>query len=135
MESKIKIRLPYEPKVAYRWEIKFSEESGFNPDFVVATDRPRLRRINNNVGFEPISITFIDPVSPSVSQQLTKLIYDDFKFGYILSLVDPVGSVIEKWTITECRITELDFGGLDYSSDDLIKCKMVFIPNNVKLEY
>jgi hypothetical protein len=43
-----------------------------------------------------------------------------------LEMLDPTGVVVEKWILEGCFITDLNFGDLDYSRDDIanITCSL-----------
>ena len=118
----------------------------FNP----ATDIPFAFKWNANI------IQFVDPIGPSTTErlfeilrainsellelnidqhpsfvELVKVLKDGF--DYDLELTDPTGTVVEKWTMKGCYITEINFGELDYNNKDAVECVMVVQPKTVKL--
>lgn len=94
------------------------------------------------VTWNPVEITFIDPVIPDQSAVITNMFV---KAGYsvpknaqvalssfskekftaavgspIISQVDAEGKVIEEWTLNNSFFTSVDYGQLDYGSEDLL---------------
>ena len=49
-----------------------------------------------------------------------------YKKDIELEMLDPTGVVVEKWLLEGCFMTDLNFGELDYSRDDLanIDCSL-----------
>ena len=77
-------------------------------------------------------LTFIDVIGPSTTQKLMEWIRLHFetatgRMGYavgykknlVLKALDPTGVEVEKWTLVGSQITNIDFGGYDYSDDAL----------------
>jgi hypothetical protein len=56
-------------------------------------------------------------------------------FTYTLELTDPVGSTISKWVISECKITHIDFGKLDYGDDGILTCEIRVKPAKFQMLY
>jgi hypothetical protein len=94
------------------------------------------------VTWDPISITMVDPggkddIAAALMSRLGQsgYKYPDTSAEAVISLsknksagavgdvsiaqLDAEGRVAEQWTLKNCFITSLDFGGLDYSSDEL----------------
>jgi len=94
------------------------------------------------VTWDPISITMVDPggkddIAAALMSRLGQsgYKYPDTSAEALISLskgkaagavgtvaiaqLDAEGRVAEQWSLTNCFITSLDFGGLDYSSDEL----------------
>jgi hypothetical protein len=86
-----------------------------------------------------MKVKFRDPIGPSAAQALMewfRLHAESVtgRMGYAagykkdidLELLDPTGVVVEKWLLEGCFITDLNFGELDYSRDDLanIDCSL-----------
>ncbi len=79
-----------------------------------------------------IKVTFKDPIGPSAAQALMewfRLHAESVtgRMGYAagykkdveLEMLDPTGVVVEKWILQGCFLTDLNFGDLDYSRDDI----------------
>jgi hypothetical protein len=86
-----------------------------------------------------MKVNFRDPIGPSASQALMewfRLHAESVtgRMGYAagykkdidLEMLDPTGVVVEKWLLEGCFLTDLNFGELDYSRDDLanIACSL-----------
>ena len=94
------------------------------------------------VTWNPIDVTFVDPVAPDHSAAISNLFV---KAGYnvpkteaaalasfsknkfYLSVGDPQivqidaeGLLIERWTLNNAFFTTIDFGQLDYASEDMV---------------
>jgi len=82
--------------------------------------------------WDPVTITFIDPIGPSTSQILMEWVRlhaesltgrmgyaAGYKKTIILKSLDPTGIEVEKWTLEQCMITNINFGDNDYGSDEL----------------
>ena len=87
------------------------------------------------VDFQPIVMTFIDPVQPSMSSDIISKLSDASGecfpringaklkevFGYvIIEQVDHEGNMLEKWSLNGAFPTSIDFGSLDYTSNDFV---------------
>jgi len=87
------------------------------------------------VDFQPITMTFIDPVEPSIAKSiLSKLrgasggnfprinpsaLKEGFApTGVVIQQINEQGVAIETWTLNGAFPTSIDFGSLDYGSDD-----------------
>ena len=132
------VQPPYEPKRCNRFLITFPEELNI-PNYVVkTTGRPSCHfGDDESIKWNIMSFTFYDPISPSISQSLmenirTKKIFETITC--VLEMVDPVGTVVEKWKI-EGKFLFFDFGELDYQSDDLIKIHADFKVLNVIYDF
>lgn len=164
------LSLPYEPKRVNRWVVKLPDEFEIPSWVAFAMARPKCvightwvpvgnhmqQKVVTSIGWEPITISLRDPIGPSTSQTLWKLISilgeahvnpthiviteglaDKVLKGFEceLELLDPLGVVIERWALSGCLIQSIDFGELDYGKDDIVTCKMVIIPNQVELKF
>ena len=87
------------------------------------------------VDFQPITMTFIDPINPSIGSsiisQLSKASGECFPringaelkkaFGEVgISQIDAAGVLIETFLLKDAFPTSIDFGSLDYGSDDFV---------------
>ena len=150
----MKMPIPYEPKRQNRFILRFPSNLGINEWFVESTARPHIRIGSTEIQFlntstfvagrfnwEPIPVTFRDPIGPSASQALMEWVRlhsesvtgrQGYAAGYKkdveLEMLDPTGVVVQKWILQSCQLNDVDFGGLDYSSSDLadITCTLRF---------
>ncbi len=144
--------IPFEPKKKNRFILRFETSLGINEWYVMSTSRPHVKINSIEIPFlntstyvagrfnwEPITVTFKDPIGPSASQALMewfRLHAESVtgRMGYAagykkdvdLELLDPTGVAIEKWTLVRCFLTDLDFKDLSYDDDKLaeITCEL-----------
>jgi len=94
------------------------------------------------VTWNPVEITFVDPVVPDQSAAITNMFV---RSGYrvpkteaislssfskenavvavgtpIITQIDADGKPIEEWSLNNCFLTNVDYGQLDYSSEELV---------------
>jgi hypothetical protein len=50
-------------------------------------------------------------------------------------MLDPTGVVIEKWSLIQCFLTDVDFGSLGYSDDALADISLTLRPDYCVLLY
>lgn len=139
----MKMPIPYEPKRQNRFVLRFPSSLGINEWFVESTARPKITVASTEIQFlntstfvagrfnwEPLSVTFRDPIGPSASQALMEWVRlcaesvtgrmgyaAGYKKNVDLELLDPTGVVVEKWILEGTFLTSTDFGALDYKSD------------------
>jgi hypothetical protein len=148
----MKMPIPYEPKRQNRFILRFPSSLGINEWFVESTKRPSIKIASTEIQFlntstyvagrfnwDEMTVKFRDPIGPSASQALMewfRLHAESVtgRMGYAagykkdidLEMLDPTGVVVEKWLLEGCFLTDLNFGELDYSRDDLanIACSL-----------
>lgn len=94
------------------------------------------------VTWNTVDVTFVDPVIPDQSAAITNMFV---RAGYrvpkneqialssfskerfvvavgtpIITQIDADGNPIEEWTLNNCFFTNIDYGQLDYSSEELV---------------
>jgi hypothetical protein len=141
----MKMPVPYEPKRKNRFILRFPSSLGINEWYVTSAARPNATINATEIPFlntstyvagrfkwETIKVQFKDPIGPSASQALMewfRLHAESVtgRMGYAagykkdveLEMLDPTGVVVEKWILQGTFMTNLNFGDLDYSRDDL----------------
>jgi hypothetical protein len=148
----MKMPVPFEPKRQNRFILRFPSSLGINEWYVSSTKRPSAKIGSTEIQFlntstfvagrfnwDPMSVTFRDPIGPSASQALMEWFRlhaesATGRMGYAagykkdieLEMLDPTGVVVEKWIIQGAFLTSLSFGDLDYSRDDIasITCEL-----------
>ena len=141
----MKMPIPYEPKRANRFIMRFPSTLGINEWFVESAKRPSIKIAATAIPFlntstyvagrfewNAISVTFRDPIGPSASQALMEWVRlcaesvtgrmgyaAGYKKNVDLEMLDPTGVVVEKWILEGCFLTSADFGALGYDSDKL----------------
>ena len=139
------IPMQYEPKRSNRFFAEFADELGIEVWKVQKFKRPSMKintvpiKFMNETNYvsgaytwDEMSVTFLDPIGPSTSQQLmewVRLHAESLtgRMGYkagsakniLLKAVDPTGIEVEKWFLEQCIITTIDFGENSYDDDAL----------------
>jgi len=141
----MKMPVPYEPKRKNRFILRFPSSLGINEWYVTSAARPNAKINATEIPFlntstyvagrfvwNELKVRFKDPIGPSASQALMewfRLHAESVtgRMGYAagykkdveLEMLDPTGVVVEKWILQGTFLTDLNFGDLDYSRDDL----------------
>ena len=107
----INIAAAYEPMRRNRWVLNFPEVLNFHPWVISSVDTPTYVFSEDGNGWEDMTIKFGNPVgTPS-----TAVLWD---------IINGISD-----------IKRIDFGSLDYSSDELFEHYMVVKPRNVTLHF
>jgi hypothetical protein len=141
----MKMPVPYEPKKKNRFILRFPSSLGINEWFVISTSRPKVTineveipflntstYVAGRFNWESIDVTFKDPIGPSASQALMEWVRlhaesvtgrmgyaAGYKKDIELEMLDPTGVVVEKWIFQGTFLTNVDFGSLEYSDDEI----------------
>ena len=141
----MKMPVPYEPKKQNRFILRFPSSLGINEWFVITASRPKIAIGEVEIPFlntstwvagrftwDAIDVTFKDPIGPSASQALMEWVRlhaesvtgrmgyaAGYKKDIELEMLDPTGVVVEKWILQGSMLTNVDFGSLDYSAEDI----------------
>jgi hypothetical protein len=125
----------YEPKRPNRFMLLFPDEFEIPHQVVKTTVRPSVTFNNGRVEWEDIEIIFRDPIGPSMAERMHELFlrvgssYTNREFEYRIQLLGPVGDLVEEWVIRGF-VSRIDFGELDYSSDELMDIKLTIRPTS-----
>jgi hypothetical protein len=157
----MKMPIPYEPKRANRFILRFPSSLGINEWFVESTNRPKIEINSVPIPFlntetyvagifkwGTISVTFRDPIGPSAAQALMEWVRlhaesvtgrmgyaAGYKKNVDLEMLDPTGVVVEKWILEGCFLTDVDFQGLGYGDDKLATIQATLRPDRCILVY
>ena len=141
----LKTPLNYEPLRQNRWLFRFPSDLGIQEWWLSSASRPHIVQTDTEIPFintstyvvgryhwETINITMRDPIGPSASQAVMEWVRlhsesvtgrQGYAAGYKrdieLEMLDPTGVVVSKWILKNCMLTDVDFGNLDYNTDDL----------------
>jgi hypothetical protein len=141
----MKMPVPYEPKKQNRFIIRFPSSLGINEWFVISSSRPKIAIGEVEIPFlntstwvagrftwDAIDVTFKDPIGPSAAQALMEWVRlhaesvtgrmgyaAGYKKDIELEMLYPTCVVVEKWILQGSMLTNVDFGSLDYSSEDI----------------
>lgn len=129
---------PFEPMRRNRFLVTFPESFNISPYFVHQVNRPSMRMNFNGLHeWDDIEITLHDPIAPSLSQNIFELMNSDVihqPMTFLIQMLDPVGTVVSEWSIWG-RVSEINYGMLDYSDDSLSEIKMTISVSNAILNY
>ena len=157
----MKMPVPYEPKKQNRFILRFPSSLGINEWYVISSKRPKITIGSVEIPFlntstfvagrfnwETIDVTFKDPIGPSATQALMEWVRlhaesvtgrmgyaAGYKKDVELEMLDPIGVVIEKWILQGVFLTDVDFGSLDYSSEDIAEITATLRPDRCILVY
>jgi hypothetical protein len=157
----MKMPVPYEPKKQNRFIIRFPSSLGINEWFVISSSRPKIAIGEVEIPFlntstwvagrftwDAIDVTFKDPIGPSAAQALMEWVRlhaesvtgrmgyaAGYKKDIELEMLDPTGVVVEKWILQGSMLTNVDFGTLDYSSEDIAEITATIRMYRCILEY
>ena len=133
----------FENKKSNRYIVNLPEEFKIKPHFIFEAQRPKLVRKYDNSPFrvDDITLKIYDPIGPSTSQAIMGLFKPDETgkilinntFDFSIELLEPTGVVIEKWLLTDCNITLIDFGPLTYNDEFNVVCEMKIRVGNFDL--
>ena len=83
---------------------------------------------------------FYDPIAPSAAQQFCEWLEkqeNDIHHSRngTLSLLDNTGDVVEEWKLSGMKLQVLDFGNLDYSSNEFVTVCVTLEVQSAKLQF
>jgi len=133
----------YEPKRAYRWVLgidrrdldAFTAKSWARPSFQLETitiDYINDKRfLAGKMTPQTITLTLYDPIAPSEAQKVQEWLdlhheqitgrqgyAQIYKKELFLKMLDPAGVVVETWQLQGTFITSVNYGTLDYATND-----------------
>ena len=140
-----KLGYQYEPLRKNRWLMRFPSDLGISEWMLASASRPNIKQSSTEIQFlntsryvagrytwQPIQVTFRDPVGPSAPQALMEWVRlcsesitgrQGYAMGYKrdieLEMLDPTGVCVQKWILKGAWISDCNFNGLDYSQDGL----------------
>ena len=121
----------YQAKMERQALVKFPESSNIPSWVVKSCSKPTIER--KLFIKKSIIIELYDPINPSSTQSVLNLFNAD-KFELGILTLDPIGVVVEEFTLSGCRIEKIDWSDIDYSSDKpvVITLKISFKESKVK---
>ena len=148
------IPMEYEPKRVNRFFAEFSDDLGIEVWQVQEFERPSMNINSVEINYlnhqnyvagrytwDSMSITFLDPIGPSTSQQLMEWVRlhaesltgrmgyaAGYKKNILLKSLDPTGIEVEKWFIEQAQIVSIDFGENTYDDDALTNITLEIQP-------
>ena len=145
-----------------RFLLTFPDSLGLASWYVSTAQRPKININKVPIPFmntemyvagryvwQPLSITFRDPIGPSASQALMEWVRLHAesvtgRMGYFagyarnieLTMSDPTGTAVSKWILVNCMLCDnIDFGALNYASDALAEITLSIQPQYCILAY
>ena len=141
----MKMPLQYEPLRKNRWLFRFPSDLGIMEWFCESAKRPSIQQKDVEIPFlntstwvvgrytwDTIQVTLRDPIGPSASQAVMEWVRlhsesvtgrQGYAAGYKrdveIEMLDQTGVVVQKWILKNTMCTNVDFGDLNYSQDDL----------------
>lgn len=138
-----KLGYQYEPLRKNRWLMRFPSDLGISEWMLASASRPNIKQGSTEIQFlntsryvagrytwQPIQVTFRDPIGPSASQALMEWVRlcsesitgrQGYAMGYKrdveLEMLDPTGVCVQKWILKGAWISDCNFNPLDYSQD------------------
>ena len=129
----------YEPKMENRFTVIFPEY--FKIDSYVIHDvcRPSCNVNKGAIDWNDMTFRMYDPVCPSTSQAIMKGLgnlrtMDSPDITILIKELGPVVDKVAEWELIG-EITYIDFGTLNWKSDEPVKITMGFKTNSCKLNY
>lgn len=131
--------IQYEPKRNNRFLVKFPEQFDVELCSILKINKPKF----TDGQWENIRVDFVDLIGPSTSQSLFKIVNflktndsDDKKlFDVKIQSLDPTEEIIEEWVVYVEKVLTINFGELDYGSDEIQKPFLILKPLNCILNY
>ena len=151
----------YEPKRINRFFAVFDTTTGIETWKVQKFKRPSMKinsvpiqymneqnYVAGRYTWDTMSVTFLDPIGPSTSQQLMEWVRlhaesltgrmgyaAGYKKDITLKELDPTGVEVSKFFLEQCMITSIDFGDNDYGNDEISNISLEIQPWRCILNY
>ena len=122
-----------ELKTNNRFVVKFCEEVGIPSYVVKGLTFPQY--VDGE--WQAMSFTLWDPVGPSTTRSLYKLIGREPSNGELevkISYLDPVGAKVGTWRITFEEVKCVDFGAMDWERGAGLELFVIIDPISVTLD-
>lgn len=146
----LKMPLNYEPLKKNRWLFRFPSDLGIQEWWMTSASRPSITQRDVEIPFlntstwvlgrytwETIEVNLRDPIGPSATQAIMEWVRlhsesvtgrQGYAAGYKrdveIEMLDPTGVTVQKWVLKNCMVTNVNFGDLNYDSDDLANISM-----------
>jgi len=129
----------YEAKRNNRFVVDFQGLFNIQNWSVTKINKPKF----TNGEWENIRIDFIDPIAPSTSQCLFKIVNflktnlndSEILFNIKIKSLDSTGAEVEEWIIDIEEVLSVNFGDLNYGDDNSQQPYLVLKPLNCNLTY
>ena len=131
----------FEPQKENRFIVNIGEPFDNIPSYVIKKiNKPgcNISRNGESLYWDPLYISMYNPIVTQLSniilEDLSKIIKQEESYVNVyISIVDPTGGIIEKWDI-KSKFKLVDFGNLDWSSENLSEITLVLDTISVKIK-
>jgi len=128
----------YELKTNNRFLVEFPSRFNVQQLTVQKINKPKF----TDGKWENIKIEFIDPIAPSTSQSLFKIVeflktdVNNSKtlFVFRIKALDAMGLEIEEWVVDVEKVLTINFGEFDYGDDRIQQPYIILKPLNCVLK-
>jgi hypothetical protein len=106
------------------------------------------RYVKGKTKWDAMELTLYDPIVPSGAQAVMEWVrlhhesvtgrdgyLEFYKKDLTLNVLGPVGDKVEEWIIKGAQITKVDFGELDWATDDVMEFSMTIQPDYCVLNF
>ena len=106
------------------------------------------RYVKGKTKWDAMELTLYDPIVPSGAQAVMEWVrlhhesvtgrdgyLEFYKKDLTLNVLGPVGDKVEEWILKGAQITKVDFGELDWATDDVMEFSMTIQPDYCVLNY
>lgn len=106
------------------------------------------RYVKGKTTWGTIEMTLYDPIVPSGAQAVMEWVrlhhesvtgrdgyLEFYKKDLTLNVLGPVGDKVEEWIIKGAQITDVNFGEMDWSGDDIVNITVTLQPDYCVLNY
>ena len=117
----MKMPVPYEPKRKNRFIMKFPSDLGIAEWIVSSAARPSITINEVEIPFlNTKTFALMEWVRLHAESVTGRMGYAaGYKKKVDLFMLDPTGAIVENWELRGTMLTNVNFGDLDYSGDDL----------------
>jgi hypothetical protein len=135
--------IEYELKKSNRFHVELPASWGIESWVVQSIDSPTMSfKLNSDstassYDWNPLRITFIDPIGPSASVKLFDLALSSGFNGHslIINALDPDYNVISQWRVTIKEILSINFGEFNYNMNEALEPYILIKPEDCTLLY
>jgi hypothetical protein len=114
-----------------------------------AIDHINLQRyVKGKTKWDAMELTLYDPIVPSGAQAVMEWVrlhhesvtgrdgyLEFYKKDLTLNVLGPVGDKVEEWILKGAQITKVDFGEMDWATDDVMEFSMTIQPDYCVLNF
>jgi hypothetical protein len=114
-----------------------------------AIDHINLQRyVKGKTKWDAMELTLYDPIVPSGAQAVMEWVrlhhesvtgrdgyLEFYKKDLTLNVLGPVGDKVEEWILKGAQITKVDFGEMDWATDEVMEFSMTIQPDYCVLNF